>query len=75
MQMMDFTQPEIHIAEPIVSESHFNEVGTIIRNSNIKTPSMDTIPAEPIQVGSSALHSEIHKLTVSIWNQIEVSQK
>jgi hypothetical protein len=37
-----------------------------------KLPGADQIPAELIQAGMKALHSEIHKLIKLIWNKEEL---
>jgi len=36
-----------------------------------KSPGIDQIPAELIKAGGKTIHSEIHKLIISIWNKEE----
>jgi hypothetical protein len=38
-----------------------------------RSPSIDKISAELIKTGGRTIHSEIHKLTISIWNKGELS--
>jgi hypothetical protein len=40
-----------------------------------KSPGTDQIPAEVIQAGGTAFHSEIHELNSSIWNEEELPQQ
>jgi hypothetical protein len=61
-------QTEIQTAEPSIFE-----IEVAIRKLKIyKLPGADQIPAELIQAGMKALHSEIHKLIKLIWNKEEL---
>jgi hypothetical protein len=40
-----------------------------------KSPDTDQILVELIQTGCEALHSEIHKLSNSVWNKEELLQQ
>jgi hypothetical protein len=39
-----------------------------------KSPGIDQIPAALIKAGSRKIHSEIHKLLISIWNKEELPE-
>jgi hypothetical protein len=64
-------QTEIHTEETFVPEPSAAEVEVAIRKmKRCKAPGFDQIPAEQIQAGGGgALHSEIHKLIMLIWNR------
>jgi hypothetical protein len=60
---------QMHTAEPLVPEpSSFEVEITIGKLKRHKSPGIDQILAELIQ-SSNSLHSEIHKLTNSIWKK------
>jgi hypothetical protein len=63
-------QTEVHTAEPFVPEPSVSEVeldiGDLKRN---KSPGVDQIQAELIQVGGETLHSEVHRLIKLISNE------
>jgi len=40
-----------------------------------KTPSINHIPAELIKAGGRTIHSELHKLIHSIWNNKELPEQ
>ena len=40
-----------------------------------KTPGIDHIPADLIKAGGRTIHSEIHKLTNSVWNKEEFPEE
>ena len=40
-----------------------------------KSPGTDQIPAELIKAGGRKIHSQIHKLINSIWNEEELVQQ
>jgi len=40
-----------------------------------KSPGIDQIPAELIKAGGRTIHSEIHKLIISIWNKEELPEE
>jgi hypothetical protein len=61
-------QTEIHTAEPFVPDPSATEVEV----KRYKAPGSDQIPAQLIQAGGGMLHSEIHKLTMLIWNKEEL---
>jgi hypothetical protein len=67
-------QTEILTAEPFVPEPSASEVEVPIRKLKMyKSSGSDQFPAELIQAGSGRiLHSEIHKLTMLIWNKEEL---
>jgi hypothetical protein len=61
-------QTEMHTAElfgpqPTASEGEV----AIGKLKSCKSPGVDQIPAELIQVGGETLHSQIHKLIKLIW--------
>jgi hypothetical protein len=59
----------MHTAEILVPESSSEVEITIEKLKRYKSPGINQILAELIQVGGSTLHSEIHKLINSIWNK------
>jgi hypothetical protein len=62
----DVRQTEIHTAEPLVPERSSSEVEIAIEKlKSYKSPGIDQIPAELIQVAGNTLHSEINLLIVS----------
>jgi hypothetical protein len=66
-------QTEMHTAEPFVPEPSSPEVEVAIgKLKRYKSPGVDQIPAELIQVGGRTLRSEIHKLIKLIWNKEEL---
>jgi hypothetical protein len=63
----------MHTAEPFVLEPSSSEVEVAIgKLKRYKYPGVDQIPAELIQAGGEALHSEIHKLIKLISNKEEL---
>jgi hypothetical protein len=63
-------QTEMHTAEPFVPEPSASEVEVAIgKLKSYKSPGVDHVPAELIQVGGETLRSEIHKLVKLIWNK------
>jgi len=40
-----------------------------------KSPGTDQIPAELIKAGGRAIHVEIHKLIISIWNKEDTPEE
>jgi hypothetical protein len=72
----DVRQMDIHTAEPLVPEPSLVEVKIAIRKlKSYKFPGTDQIPAELIKAGGDTLHSEVNKLTCSIWNKKELPQQ
>jgi hypothetical protein len=66
-------QTEIHTAEPLVPEPRAYEVEMANEKlKSYKSLGTDHIPAELIKAGGSKICSEIHKLTISIWNKEEL---
>jgi hypothetical protein len=64
---------EVHIAEPLVPGPSRLEVEiAIAKLKNYKSPGIEQIPEELIQVGGEMLLSAIHKLVNSIWNKEEL---
>jgi hypothetical protein len=73
LSVSDVRQIEIHTAEPLVPDPSPSEFEIGIANlRRYKSAGSEQIPAELIQAGSEALHSEIHKLINSIWNKEEL---
>ena len=65
----DVRQTEIHTAKPLVPEpSDFEFELAIEKLKTHKSPDIDQIPAELFKAVGRTLHHEIHKLTISIWN-------
>jgi hypothetical protein len=63
----------MHTAEPFVPEPSASEIEVaIVKLRRYKSPSVDQIPAKLIQAGEETLHSEIHKLTMLLWNTEEL---
>jgi sorting nexin-29 len=63
----------MHTAEPFVPEPSASEVEVATgKLKRYKSPSVDQIPAELIQVGGETLRSEIHRLIKLIWNKEEL---
>jgi hypothetical protein len=64
-------QIEMHTAKPFVPETSASEVTLAIgKLKRYKSPSVDQIPEEIIQVGGGGeLCSNIHKLIKLIWNK------
>jgi hypothetical protein len=72
----DVRQMDIHTAEPLVPEPSLVEVEIVIgKLKSYKSPGTDQIPTELIKARGETLYSEIHKLTCSIWNKEELTQK
>jgi hypothetical protein len=68
----DVWQTEMPNAEPLVPETgSFGVEITSEKLKGYKSPGNDRSPAELIQAGGNILHSEIHKLNISIWNKEE----
>jgi uncharacterized radical SAM superfamily Fe-S cluster-containing enzyme len=61
-------QTEIHTAEPFVPEPSAAEVEVAIR----KLKRYKAAGSDQIQAGEETLRSEIHKLTMLIWNKEEL---
>ena len=63
-------QTEIHIAEPLESESSAFEFETAIEKlkKTKKSPCINQIPAQLTTGGCRTIHHEIHKLINSVWN-------
>jgi hypothetical protein len=63
-------QTEMHTAEPLVPQTSASEAEAAIgKVKSYKSPDIDQIPAELIQVGRETLRSEIRKLIKLIWNK------
>ena len=63
----DVRQTEIHTAEPPVSEpSTFDIELAIEKLKSHKSPNTDQIPTELIKAVGRTIHSQIHKLIISI---------
>jgi hypothetical protein len=71
----DVRQTEIRTEEPLVPESSAFEVEIAMEKiKSHKSPGTDQIPAELIKTGGRTIHSEIHKLTNSVWNKEELPE-
>jgi hypothetical protein len=63
----------MHTAEPFVPEPSASEAEAAIgKVKRYKSPDVDQIAAELIEVGSETLRSEIHKFIKLIWNKEEL---
>jgi hypothetical protein len=63
-------QTKMHTTEPSVPESSASEVEVAIgKLKRYKSPGVDQIPSEMIQIGGETLPSEIHKLIKLIWKK------
>jgi len=72
----DVRQSEIHTAEPLVPEPSAFEVELAIEElKSHKLPGIDQIPSELIKAVGKTIHSEIHKLIISVWNKEELSEE
>jgi hypothetical protein len=72
-RISDVTQIEIHTAEPSAPIPSSLEIeNAIAKLKRYKSPRSYRIPAELIQTEGEILHSKIHKLFNSIWNEEEV---
>ena len=72
----DVGQAEIHTAEPLVPEPSAFEVELDIdKIKSHKSPGIDQIPAELIKAGGRTIYVEIHKLIISIWNKVKLSEE
>ena len=72
----DVRQTEIHTAAPLVPESSASEVELAIEKlKSHKSLGTDLNPAEMIKGGGRTIHSEIHKLIISIWNEEELPEE
>jgi hypothetical protein len=68
-------QTEIHRAELLVPEpSAFDFEMATEKLKRHTSPGIDQIPAGMIKSGSRTIRSEIHKLTISIWNKEELPE-
>ena len=72
----DIRHTEIHTAEPLVPEPSAFEVELAIEKlKSHKSPGIHQIPAELIKAWSRTIHSEIHKVIISIWNKEELPEE
>jgi hypothetical protein len=72
----DVAKMDIHMAEPLISETSLVEVEiAIVRLKSYKSPGTDQIVAELIKARDETLYSEIRKLICSVWNKEELSQQ
>ena len=73
---MILSREEIHTAEPLVPEPSASEVELATEElKSQESPGIDQIPAELIKAGGRTIYSEIHKLTISIWNKKELPEE
>jgi hypothetical protein len=72
----DVRQAEINTAEPLVPDPSALEVELAIEKlKSHKSPDINQIPAELINVGGRPIRCAIHKLIISIWNKEELPEK
>ena len=72
----DIKHTDIHTTEPVMPEPSAFEVELATEKlKSHKSPGTDQIPAELIKAGGRAIHHEIHKLMVSIWNKEELPEE
>jgi len=72
----DITQTEIPTTEPLVLEPSAFEIEMDIEKlKSHKSPGTDQIPGEMIKAGCRTIHSEIHKLIISILNKEELPEE
>ena len=69
-------QTEIQAAEPLVPEPSASEVELAIEKlKSHKSPDIDQIPAELIKAAFRMIPSEIHKVTIPVWNKEEFPEE
>jgi len=69
-------QTEIYTTEPLVPDwSAFEFEMAMVNLKRCKSPGIDQIPAELIKARGRTIHSEIHKLIISIWNKEELPEE
>jgi hypothetical protein len=72
----DDGQTDVHAAEPLVPEPTASEVEMAIdKLKRHKSPGIDQILAGLVEAGGMTIQSEIHKLTISIWNKEELPEQ
>ena len=72
----DVRQTEIHTTEPLVPEPSAIEFEMAFEKlKGHKSPGRNQIPTELIKAGSGTICTEIHKLTISIWNKEELPEE
>jgi hypothetical protein len=64
----DVRQMDIHTTEPLVPEFSLVNMKTAEKMKRYKSSGTDQTPTE-LTKAEGELHSEIHKLTCSIWNK------
>ena len=76
MNEHDVRQTEIPTAELLVHQPSAFEVELAIEKlKSHKSPGIDQIRVELIQVGVRTIHCESHKHIISIWNKEELPEK
>ena len=72
----DVRQRELRTAEPLVPEPSVLEFELVIEKLKChKSLGIDHIPAELINAGCRTIHSELHKLIISVWNKDKLPEK
>jgi hypothetical protein len=72
----DVRQTEIPTTEPLVPEPSVFEFDLAIKKiKSHKAPGIDRSPEELIKAGCRTIHSEMHKLIISIWNKEELPEE
>jgi len=75
-EVNDVRQADIHTAEPLMSKPSAFEIEMAIEKvKRHKSPGTDQLPAVLMKAGGRTIHSEIHKLTNSIWNKEELPEQ
>jgi len=71
----DVRQTELHTAEPLVLEPSAVDFDLVIQNLKVTNHRrIDQIQAELIKAGGRAIHYDIHKRMISIWNKEELPE-
>ena len=74
--LLNVRQTETHTAEPLVPQPSAFEIDLAIEKlKSHKSPGTDHIPAELIKEVGRTIHYQVHKLTVSIWNEEELPEE
>jgi hypothetical protein len=69
-------QTEVRTAEPLVPESIDSEVEMAFENlKRYTSPGIDQIQVEMNKTGGRTIRSEIHKITISVWNEEELPEE
>jgi hypothetical protein len=76
MEVYDVRQTEIDTIDPLVPEPSAFEVDLVIQKlKSHKSQATDQIPTELIKTGGRTIHSEVHKLIISILNKKKLPEE